>query len=39
MAMLEVIDVNGDGKTDIKKGEQYREHYANVIFRLEPYPP
>jgi N-acetylmuramoyl-L-alanine amidase len=24
------IDVNGDGKTDIKKGEQYREHYANV---------
>jgi len=24
------IDVNKDGKIDIKKGEQYREHYANV---------
>lgn len=24
------IDVNVDGSTDIKKGEQYREHYANV---------
>lgn len=24
------IDINKDGKTDIKKGEQYREHYASV---------
>lgn len=24
------IDINKDGKIDIKKGEQYREHYANV---------
>lgn len=24
------IDIDGDGKIDIKKGEQYREHYANV---------
>jgi N-acetylmuramoyl-L-alanine amidase len=24
------IDVNGDGKINIKKGEQYHEHYANV---------
>ncbi len=24
------IDINKDGKDDIKKGEQYREHYANV---------
>ena len=24
------IDINGDRKIDIKKGEQYREHYANV---------
>jgi N-acetylmuramoyl-L-alanine amidase len=24
------IDINKDGTTDIKKGEQYREHYANV---------
>lgn len=24
------IDIDGDGKVDIKKGEQYREHYANV---------
>ncbi len=24
------IDINGDGKIDIKAGEQYREHYANV---------
>ena len=24
------VDVNGNGKYDIKKGEQYREHYANV---------
>lgn len=24
------VDINGDGKTDVKKGEQYREHYANV---------
>lgn len=24
------IDLNNDGKVDIKKGEQYREHYANV---------
>lgn len=24
------IDVNDDGKADIKNGEQYREHYANV---------
>ncbi len=24
------IDIDQDGKIDIKKGEQYREHYANV---------
>ena len=24
------IDINGDGKSDIKKGEQLREHIANV---------
>jgi N-acetylmuramoyl-L-alanine amidase len=24
------LDINKDGKSDIKKGEQYREHYANV---------
>lgn len=24
------IDITMDGKADIKKGEQYREHYANV---------
>jgi N-acetylmuramoyl-L-alanine amidase len=24
------IDINKDGTADIKKGEQYREHYANV---------
>lgn len=24
------VDINGDGTIDIKKGEQYREHYANV---------
>ncbi len=24
------IDIDGDGIVDIKKGEQYREHYANV---------
>ncbi len=24
------IDIDGDGNIDIKKGEQYREHYANV---------
>lgn len=24
------IDINKDGKNDVKKGEQYREHYANV---------
>lgn len=24
------VDINGDGIIDIKKGEQYREHYANV---------
>lgn len=24
------IDIDKDGKPDIKKGEQYREHYANV---------
>lgn len=28
--MPEAIDINKDGKQDIKKGEQYREHYANV---------
>jgi N-acetylmuramoyl-L-alanine amidase len=26
----EAIDINKDGISDIKKGEQYREHYANV---------
>lgn len=25
------IDIDKDGKVDIKKGEQYREHYANVM--------
>lgn len=25
------VDINKDGKIDIKKGEQYREHYANVM--------
>jgi N-acetylmuramoyl-L-alanine amidase len=29
-AMPYSIDVDGDGKADIKKGEQYREHVANV---------
>jgi|GEM_PF-708077 len=24
------VDIDKDGKIDIKKGEQYREHYANV---------
>lgn len=24
------VDVNYDGKIDVKKGEQYREHYANA---------
>jgi N-acetylmuramoyl-L-alanine amidase len=24
------VDINGDGKIDIKKGTSYREHYANV---------
>lgn len=24
------VDINNDGKADMKKGEQYREHYANV---------
>lgn len=24
------VDIDKDGKPDIKKGEQYREHYANV---------
>lgn len=28
--MPQDIDINKDGKPDIKKGEQYREHYANV---------
>ena len=28
--MPTAIDINKDGKDDIKKGEQYREHYANV---------
>lgn len=25
------VDIDGDGKIDIKKGEQYREHYACVM--------
>lgn len=25
------IDIDKDGKADIKKGQQYREHYANVM--------
>lgn len=29
------IDINGDGKVDIKKGESYREHYANVAVAVE----
>lgn len=28
--MPQAIDIDGDGKDDVKKGEQYREHYANV---------
>lgn len=28
--MPKAIDIDGDGIIDIKKGEQYREHYANV---------
>ncbi len=28
--LLSAIDINKDGIIDIKKGEQYREHYANV---------
>jgi len=28
--MPKAIDIDGDGKVEIKKGEQYREHYANV---------
>jgi N-acetylmuramoyl-L-alanine amidase len=28
--MLNTIDIDGDGKADIKKGEQFREHVANV---------
>lgn len=24
------VDIDGDGKIDVKKGTQYREHYANV---------
>jgi N-acetylmuramoyl-L-alanine amidase len=29
-AFTKDIDIDHDGKVDIKKGEQYREHYANV---------
>ena len=29
------VDINGDGKIDVKKGEQYREHYANVAVAIE----
>lgn len=29
------IDIDGDGKVDVKKGEQYREHYANVVIAVE----
>lgn len=25
------IDIDKDGKTDVKKGEQFREHYGNVL--------
>lgn len=25
------VDIDGDGKIDVKKGEQYREHFANVM--------
>ncbi|MBE5966401.1 MAG: N-acetylmuramoyl-L-alanine amidase [Lachnospiraceae bacterium] len=28
--MPQAIDINGDSENDIIKGEQYREHYANV---------
>ncbi|MBE5965433.1 MAG: N-acetylmuramoyl-L-alanine amidase [Lachnospiraceae bacterium] len=28
--MAQAIDINGDSNSIIKKGEQYREHYANV---------
>lgn len=32
---LRNVDINGDGKIDIKKGDQYREHYANVAVAVE----
>jgi len=25
------VDIDGDGTVDVKKGQQYREHYANVM--------
>ena len=25
------VDIDGDGKVDVKKGKQYSEHYANVM--------
>lgn len=28
---LKNVDIDGDGKIDVKKGEQYHEHYANVM--------
>lgn len=31
------VDINKDGKIDIKKGEQYREHYANVMVAYKLY--
>lgn len=31
------VDINKDGKIDVKKGEQYREHYANVIVAFKLY--
>ena len=30
-AFTEDIDIDGDGKIDIKKGQTYREHFANVM--------
>lgn len=29
------VDINGDGKVDVKKGETYKEHYANVAVCVE----
>lgn len=31
------VDIDGDGKIDVKKGQQYREHYANVMVASKLY--